>query len=136
MASNQAKPSPAFSGPGRIDVHHHCFPATVPEVAPEFATAGSSLFGVGFTGRFPEDAEAHLKYMDEVGIQTAVVVGQIHSFIGSAFGLLVANQTPSIKNEWHQDFSKERLVDLCERSLKAQLDYVASNSLRFGRLIQ
>ena len=75
MAANQAKPSSAFSGPGRIDVHHHCFPATVPEVAPEFATKGSTLFGVGFTGRFPEDAEAHLKYMDEVGIQTAVVVG-------------------------------------------------------------
>lgn len=69
-----AKPSSAFKGLGRIDVHHHCFPSSVAELAPEFANSSDVAFGVGFTGNFPGNADEHLQYMDEVGIQTAVVV--------------------------------------------------------------
>lgn len=72
--SSHARPSAAFEGLGRIDVHHHCFPGTVPDLAPEFAHSGNVAFGVGFTGVFPTKAEDHLEYMDEVGIQTVVVV--------------------------------------------------------------
>lgn len=71
--ATRASRSSAFTGLGRIDVHHHCFPDGVPDLAPEFAK-GTATFGVGFTGFFPKTPEDHLKYMDEVGIQTAVVV--------------------------------------------------------------
>jgi 6-methylsalicylate decarboxylase len=63
----------AFSGPGRIDVHHHCFPSTVPALASEFSST-ERQFDVGFTGFFPSKPEDHLAYMDRVGIQTVVVV--------------------------------------------------------------
>ena len=71
--TSRASRSSAFTGLGRIDVHHHCFPNEVPDLAPEFARC-TATFGVGFTGSFPGTPEDHLKYMDEVGIQTAVVV--------------------------------------------------------------
>ena len=76
-AATQAKRSSAFKGRGRIDVHHHCFPSSVPELAPEFANASDVTFGVGFTGVFPTNPTDHLLYMDEVGIQTAVVVSPL-----------------------------------------------------------
>ena len=41
-------------------------------------------------------------------------------------------QTPSIKNEWHQELPKEKWIKLCEDSLTAQLNYVKFNPLRFG----
>ena len=62
--------STAFAGKGRIDVHHHCFPSTVPEIASEFENNSYNLKYSPFPGT-PED---HLAYMDEVGIQTAVIV--------------------------------------------------------------
>ena len=71
--TTRASRSSAFKSLGRIDVHHHCFPAGVPDLDPEFAK-GPATFGVGYTGCFPKTAKDHLKYMDEVGIQTAVVV--------------------------------------------------------------
>lgn len=69
----QARRSTAFKGLGRIDVHHHCFPENVEELAAEFGR-GEVKFNVGFTGVFPGRANDHLRYMDENGIQTAIVV--------------------------------------------------------------
>jgi hypothetical protein len=43
-------------------------------------------------------------------------------------------QAPSIKQKWHNDFNKEEFLKLCKDSLKAQLEYVAYNPLRFGKL--
>lgn len=68
-----AKRSAAFKGLGRIDVHHHCFPENVEQLAAEFGR-GEVKFGVGFTGVFPGRVEDHLRYMDANGIQTAIVV--------------------------------------------------------------
>ncbi len=70
--TSMSKPSPstAFKGPGRIDVHHHCFPGQVPELRSEFK---DNNFGIGFL-HFPSKPEEHLSYMDEVGIQSAVIV--------------------------------------------------------------
>ena len=65
-----AIPSNAFHGPGRIDVHHHCFPGTVPELQSEFE---DNSYNLNYTP-FPKTPQDHLKYMDEVGIQTAVIV--------------------------------------------------------------
>jgi hypothetical protein len=56
----------------------------VPELAPEFDAISKSPEGLarGLARMvFPQNASDHLAYMDEVGIQTAVV-------------------TPSIKSEW------------------------------------
>ncbi|KAK6379789.1 uncharacterized protein PV06_00326 [Exophiala oligosperma] len=106
---SSAKQSTTFKGAGRIDVHHHCFPATVAELRSEFQ---DNKFGIAFTD-FPVKPEEHIQYMDEVGVQTAVV-------------------TPSIKNEWHNRFTKDQFLQLCEDSLKAQLEYVSYNPLRFG----
>jgi 6-methylsalicylate decarboxylase len=62
--------STAFKGPGRIDVHHHCFPGTVADLQSEFE---HNSYNLNYTP-FPKTPEEHLKYMDEVGIQTAVIV--------------------------------------------------------------
>lgn len=71
LQKNQgATPSTAFDGPGRIDVHHHCFPGTVDELQSEFE---NNSYNLNYTP-FPKTPEEHLKYMDEVGIQTAVIV--------------------------------------------------------------
>lgn len=129
--AKKAKRSSEFPGLGRIDVHHHCFPGTIAELAPEFANASNVSFGVGFTGHFPANAEDHLRFMDEVGIQTAVIVST--SVCPMPGGLrLIDRQTPSIKNTWHQDFSPKNWVQLCDASLQAQLGYVSYNPLRFG----
>ena len=65
-----ARPSRAFEGPGRIDVHHHCFPGSVPELQSEFE---SNSYNLNYAP-FPRTPDEHLNYMDEVGIQTAVIV--------------------------------------------------------------
>lgn len=70
--SPAAQRSTHFTGPGRIDVHHHCFPATVAELRSEFQ---DNKFGIAFTD-FPVKPEEHIQYMDEVGVQTAVIVSQ------------------------------------------------------------
>ena len=41
-------------------------------------------------------------------------------------------QTPSIKSTWHNKYSPTEFLELCRKSLKAQMDYVAYNPLRFG----
>ncbi|MCJ1300686.1 hypothetical protein MMC08_003483 [Hypocenomyce scalaris] len=104
-----AKPSTAFTGLGRIDVHHHCFPGTEPELMSEFE---ANSYNLNYTP-FPTTPQEHLNFMDEVGIQTAVI-------------------TPSIKSAWHNKYSPAEFLELCRKSLKAQLDYVAYNPLRFG----
>ena len=65
-----AKPSTAFTGLGRIDVHHHCFPGTEPELMSEFE---ANSYNLNYTP-FPTTPQEHLNFMDEVGIQTAVIV--------------------------------------------------------------
>lgn len=73
MTSN-AQRSTNFKGLGRIDVHHHCFPESVAELRSEFQKQfQDNKFGIGFTD-FPVKPEEHLQYMDEVGVQTAVIV--------------------------------------------------------------
>ena len=72
-----AQRSTAFSGAGRIDVHHHCFPATVPELKSEFE---DNSYNLNYTP-FPSTPQEHLKYMDEVGIQTAVIVSIPNSLL-------------------------------------------------------
>ena len=67
---SQGTPSSAFDGPGRIDVHHHCFPGTVKELQSEFEY---NSYNLNYTP-FPQGPEEHLEYMDEVNIQTAVIV--------------------------------------------------------------
>lgn len=62
--------STQFQGLGSIDVHHHCFPETVAELRSEFQ---DNKYGIAFTD-FPVKPEEHLAYMDEVGVQTAVIV--------------------------------------------------------------
>lgn len=62
--------STAFNGLGRIDVHHHCFPGTVDELQSEFE---HNSYNLNYTP-FPKTPDEHLEYMDEVGIQTAVIV--------------------------------------------------------------
>lgn len=62
--------STQFQGLGSIDVHHHCFPETVAELRSEFQ---DNKYGIAFTD-FPVKPEEHLSYMDEVGVQTAVIV--------------------------------------------------------------
>ena len=69
MSSNK-QPSTNFKGLGRIDVHHHCFPESVAELRSEFQ---DNKYGIAFTD-FPVKPEEHLQYMDEVGVQTAVLV--------------------------------------------------------------
>lgn len=69
--ATQAKPSAAFEGRGRIDVHHHCFPGTLKELQSEFE---NNSYNLNYTP-FPQGPQDHLGYMDEVGIQTAVIVG-------------------------------------------------------------
>ncbi|KPI34540.1 2-amino-3-carboxymuconate-6-semialdehyde decarboxylase [Cyphellophora attinorum] len=113
MGSNTAdqapRPSQSFSGPGRIDVHHHCFPGEIQELQSEFE---NNSYNLNYTP-FPKSAEEHLVYMDEVGIQTAVIA-------------------PSIKQEWHSTFSPAEFASLCRRSLQSQMKYVSHNPLRFG----
>jgi hypothetical protein len=70
MSVNPAARSTAFEGLGRIDVHHHCFPGTVDELQSEFE---HNSYNLNYTP-FPKTPEEHLMYMDEVGIQTAVIV--------------------------------------------------------------
>jgi hypothetical protein len=70
MSVNPAARSTAFEGLGRIDVHHHCFPETVDELQSEFE---HNSYNLNYTP-FPKTPEEHLMYMDEVGIQTAVIV--------------------------------------------------------------
>lgn len=70
MSNGKPTPSKAFDGPGRIDVHHHCFPGTVDELQSEFE---NNSYNLNYTP-FPKTPGEHLKYMDEVGIQTAVIV--------------------------------------------------------------
>ncbi|KAK7897455.1 hypothetical protein LTR67_005344 [Exophiala xenobiotica] len=108
--ADKAKPSTVFTGPGRIDVHHHCFPGSLQELQSEFE---HKSYNLNYTP-FPQGPEEHVKYMDEVGIQTAVV-------------------TPSIKRDWHEGLSPAQFKNFCERSLEAQLQYVAYNPLRFGQ---
>ncbi len=72
--AQQAKPSTAFHGLGRIDVHHHCFPSSVPQLQPEFAQKGRDS-GVAFTwSDFPGKPEDHLEYLDKTEAQTAIIV--------------------------------------------------------------
>ncbi|KAJ5626399.1 2-amino-3-carboxymuconate-6-semialdehyde decarboxylase [Penicillium lagena] len=99
----------AFAGLGRIDVHHHCFPGTVPELKSEFE---DNSYNLNYSP-FPSTPQEHIKYMDEVGIQTAVI-------------------TPSIKSEWHNGYTAPKFLELCRRSFQAQLEYVFFNPLRFG----
>ncbi|CAZ84761.1 unnamed protein product [Tuber melanosporum] len=99
--------STAFIGPGRIDTHHHYFGDSVPELVSEFTNDGAQAFF------FPKGVDDHLKYMDSMGIQTAVLA-------------------PSIKMEWHTQWPPARWKNLCERTLKAQLKVQESNPLRFG----
>ena len=68
--STKGKRSTAFGGLGRIDVHHHCFPKSVPALASEFE---HNSFTSNYDP-FPSKPEDHLKYMDSTGIQTAVIV--------------------------------------------------------------
>ena len=68
--SSHPSRSAAFQNFGRIDVHHHCFPETAPELRSEFQ---DNKYGIAFTD-FPVKPEDHLSYMDEVGIQTVVIV--------------------------------------------------------------
>lgn len=70
--SSTALRSTHIKGPGRIDVHHHCFPASVSELRSEFQ---DNKYGVAFI-EFPVKPEEHIQYMDEVGVQTAVIVSQ------------------------------------------------------------
>jgi hypothetical protein len=76
---SKSTPSTAFKGPGRIDVHHHCFPGTVPELRSEFQ---DNNFDIPFVN-FPTTPQEHLDYMDEVGIQTSVIVSQIFDLFSS-----------------------------------------------------
>lgn len=78
MAS-AAQRSTHFKGPGRIDVHHHCFPATVAELRSEFR---GNKFGVPFND-FPVKPEDHIQYMDEIGVQTAVIVSRFDRAVES-----------------------------------------------------
>jgi hypothetical protein len=68
--AQEPQPSAAFEGPGRIDVHHHCFPGTLEELQSEFE---HNSYNLNYTP-FPQGPEEHLEYMDKVGIQTAVIV--------------------------------------------------------------
>lgn len=68
--TGKAEPSTAFDGPGRIDVHHHCFPGTLEELQSEFE---HNSYNLNYSP-FPQGPEEHLEYMDRVGIQTAVIV--------------------------------------------------------------
>jgi light-regulated signal transduction histidine kinase (bacteriophytochrome) len=83
MAAQRSK---AFAGLGRIDVHHHCFPGTVPELKSEFE---NNFFNLNYSP-FPSTPEAHIEYMDEVGIQTAVIVSLI---FGSLYACRLAFYT-------------------------------------------
>jgi hypothetical protein len=83
--ADKAKPSTVFTGPGRIDVHHHCFPGSLQELQSEFE---HKSYNLNYTP-FPQGPEEHVKYMDEVGIQTAVVVNE--SFISRIMGNDYAN---------------------------------------------
>jgi 6-methylsalicylate decarboxylase len=68
--ANLPSRSTAFKGLGRIDVHHHCFPGTVDELQSEFE---HNSYNLNYTP-FPKSPKEHLEYMDEVGIQTAIIV--------------------------------------------------------------
>ncbi|CZR68094.1 uncharacterized protein PAC_17993 [Phialocephala subalpina] len=100
--------STKISGTGRVDTHHHFFPTSVLELASEFTgQQGDQKF------QFPSSVAEHITFMDEYGVQTAVV-------------------SPSIQKQWHTEWSAELYYKLCVNSFKAQQEMIKENPLRFG----
>ncbi|KAH8597625.1 hypothetical protein B0O99DRAFT_670633 [Bisporella sp. PMI_857] len=108
MAKEIGTSSDLLRTPRLSETHHHFFPASVPELASEFTgQQGDQKF------KFPSSIGEHVAFMDEYGVQTAVI-------------------SPSIQNCWHTQWPAEKYHALCVESYKSQQEYIRENPLRFG----